>query len=129
MQAAIQTATNVARYWRIWIILASGACVLPTFADDAPPDLVRHIVERETATAAEQANYTYRQEVTVEEINNHGMKAGSYHEARDIIFSPAAERTEKISSKPSNTLVNLKLTEEDFRDIREIQPFLLTKDQ
>jgi hypothetical protein len=26
-------------------------------------------------------------------------------------------------------LVRLKLTEEDFRDIREVQPFLLTKDQ
>ncbi len=31
--------------------------------------------------------------------------------------------------KPYATLTRLKLTEEDFRDIREIQPFLLTKDQ
>jgi hypothetical protein len=31
--------------------------------------------------------------------------------------------------KPSSTLNRLKLTDEDFRDIREVQPFLLTGDQ
>jgi hypothetical protein len=84
---------------------------------------------RETETAQAQANYTYRQMVTIEEINNRGGKAGSYREVREVIFSPKQERTEQMVGKPSDTLSNLKLTEEDFRDIREIQPFLLTKDQ
>ena len=90
---------------------------------------MRRIAARETETAEAQANYTYRQMVTIEEINNRGGKAGSYREVREVIFSPKQERTEQMVGKPSDTLSNLKLTEEDFRDIREIQPFLLTKDQ
>ena len=54
---------------------------------------------------------------------------GEYREVRDIIFSPLHERTEQMVGKPSSTLSRLKLTDEDFRDIRDVQPFLLTKDQ
>jgi len=98
-------------------------------AQDPPPNLVRLIAARETETAAVQSNYTYQQTVTVDEMNPRGFIQGAYREVRDIIFSPAAERTEQMIGKPSNTLTHLRLTEEDFRDMRDIQPFLLTKDQ
>lgn len=90
---------------------------------------MRRIAVRETETAQAQANYTYRQSVTIDELNGSGARQGGYREVRDIIFSPKAERTEQMVGKPVETLKNLRLTEEDFRDIREIQPFLLTKDQ
>ena len=76
-----------------------------------------------------QANYTYRQSVIIGELSNRGEAQGEYREIRDIIFSPTQERTEQMVGKPSNGLTHLQLTDEDFRDIREIQPFLLTKDQ
>ena len=129
MQAAVQSTTSVARNWRIWFILASLSFTPSLLADDPPADLVRRIAARETETAEAQANYTYRQMVTIEEINNRGGTAGTYREVREVIFSPKQERSEQMVGKPSDTLTNLKLTEEDFRDIREIQPFLLTKDQ
>lgn len=53
---------------------------------------------------------------------------GEYREARDIIFSPTHERTEQMIGTPLHTLQHLILTDEDFRDIREIQPFVLTDD-
>ncbi len=84
---------------------------------------------RETETAQAQSNYTYRQSVTIDEFDSHGVRSGGYREIRDVIFSPKLERTEQIIGKPSDTLSRLKLTEEDFRDIREVQPFLMTKDQ
>ena len=90
---------------------------------------MHRVIARETETAQVQANYTYRQSVTIGEINNRGAAQGEYREIRDIIFSPTQERTEQMVAKPSNTLAHLQLTDEDFRDIREIQPFLLTKDQ
>jgi len=71
----------------------------------------------------------YRQSVTIEELTERGSRLGQYREIRDIIFSPAQERTEQMVGKPSSTLSRLKLTEEDFRDIREVQPFLLTRDE
>ena len=84
---------------------------------------------RESETAQAQANYTYRQTVDLNEIDNRGVQAGSYREVRDVIFSPTQERTEQMLGKPFEGLKHLKLTDEDFRDIREVQPFLLTKDQ
>jgi hypothetical protein len=98
-------------------------------AGDPPADLIRRVAARETETAQAQANYTYRQSVTIDELDNRGVATGSYHEARDVIFSPTQARTEQMLGKPSNGLSHIKLTEEDFRDIREVQPFLLTRDQ
>lgn len=103
--------------------------VAPLRANDPPPDLVRKVALRESETAQAQGNYTYRQTVSIEEIDTHGARSGDYREVRDIIFSPAEERTEKLVGKPELNLHNLQLTDEDFRDIREIQPFLLTSEQ
>ncbi len=98
-------------------------------AEDPPANLVRLIAARETETAQAQSNYTYRQTVTLDELNAGGLTQGTYREVRDVIFSPSQERSEQMVGKPSETLSHLKLTEEDFRDMREVQPFLLTKDQ
>jgi hypothetical protein len=130
MQAAIHTRDSVVRNWRICFILASALSFSRlAAAEDPPPNLIRLIAARETETAQAQSNYTYRQSVTLDELNSHGLTEGTYHEVRDIIFSPVHERSEQMVGKPFRTLTHLKLTDEDFRDIREVQPFLLTKDQ
>jgi len=98
-------------------------------AQEAPPDLVRRIAHRETETQAARNDYTYRQTVTFAELDNHGSATGQYREERDIIFSPEHERSEQIIGKPLLTLKRLKMTDEDFQDIRAIQPFVLTEDQ
>ena len=54
---------------------------------------------------------------------------GEYREIRDIIFSPTHERTEQMIGTPRKTLQNLILTGEDFHDIRDIQPLVLTADR
>ena len=46
-----------------------------------------------------------------------------------MIFSPGHERTEQVIGKPLLTLKRLKMTDEDFQDIRGIQPFVMTEDQ
>ncbi len=87
------------------------------------------MAHRETETEAERNEYTYRQTVTIEELDSNGGARGQYHEVRDIIFSPSHERTEQLIGKPQNSLKNLIMTEEDFRDVREIQPLVLTDSQ
>jgi len=129
MHPAVQSTTSVVRNWRIRFILASVIFAAPLVAADPPPNLVRLIAARETQTAEAQGNYTYRQSVTLDELDKRGLTEGSYHEVRDIIFSPTQARTEQFVEKPSDRLTHIKLTDEDFRDIREIQPFLLTSDQ
>jgi hypothetical protein len=95
---------------------------------DAPENLARLVARRETATEAERSEYTYRQVVTIEELDGHGGTRGRYKEVRDVIFSPTHERTEEMIGKPENTLQSLLMTPEDFHDIRDIQPLVLTQD-
>ena len=113
----------------IALILALAAEPLGLRADDPPANLAKLVAHRETETEAERNEYTYRQTVTIEELDSNGGARGQYHEVRDIIFSPSHERTEQLIGKPQNSLKNLIMTEEDFRDIREIQPLVLTDSQ
>jgi hypothetical protein len=98
-------------------------------SQDPPPNLARLVAHRESETEAERNEYTYRQTVTLDELDDHGGTRGSYREVRDIIFSPKHDRTEDFIGKPQDTLKFLRLTEEDFRDIRDIQPLVLTEDR
>jgi len=97
-------------------------------AQEAPPGLARKVAHRESLTQAERNQYAYRQTVRLQELDNRGSAQGEYREVRDIIFSPEHERTEQAIGAPKITLKHLMLTEEDFRDIRDVQPFILTDD-
>src|ERR1039457_630375 len=101
----------------------------PARAQDPPASLAKLVAHRETETEAERSEYTYRQGVTIDELDDHGGARGQYREPRDVIFSPRHDRTERVVGNPSNALKNLILTEQDFEDIRNIQPLVLTEDQ
>lgn len=128
MPPTIQIATSAARRFRMFLSLT--ALVTVAFADPVspPPDLARRVAARETAAMKAREQYTYRQTVVIEEMNPKGGKAGEYREVREVIFSPSGDRTEQMVGKPWNHLARLRLTDEDFRDIREVQPFLFTAD-
>jgi hypothetical protein len=98
-------------------------------AQDPPENLAKLVAHRESETEAERNEYTYRQTVTLEELDDKGTARGQYREARDIIFSPKHERSEEMIGKPQNRLKLLIMTDEDFRDIRDIQPLVLTEDR
>jgi hypothetical protein len=126
-----QPATRVARklpdVFVITLILTFAFSPPLARADDPPPDLAKLAAHRETETEAERNEYTYRQTVTVDELDERGAARGQYRELRDVIFSPKHDRSEDFVGQPTNTLKNLILTEEDFADIRNIQPLVLTE--
>jgi len=99
------------------------------WAQDPPANLAKQVAHRETETETERNEYTYRQTVTLDELDDHGGARGQYREVRDVIFSPKHERSEEFVGKPQNTLKYLLLTDEDFRDLRDIQPLVLTEDR
>lgn len=104
-------------------------CPLTARAQEPPPDLAKRVAQRATETRRARDQYTYRQSVAIEELSASGARAGEYREVRDIVFSPQQERSEQFAGKPVDRLKRLKLTEEDFRDIREVQPFLFDAGQ
>ena len=87
------------------------------------------MAHRESQTETERSEYTYRQGLTIDELDDHGGARGQYKETRDVIFSPQHDRTEQMIGNASNGLKGLILTEEDFQDIRNIQPLVLTEDR
>jgi hypothetical protein len=116
----------------IGLILAfvlSAPQLRPQDTPAAPANLAKLVAHRETETEAERNEYMYRQTVTIEELDNNGAARGAYREVRDIVFSPKHERTEELVGQPSNGLKQLLMTDEDFHDVREIQPLVLTEDR
>ncbi|HZO54856.1 MAG TPA: hypothetical protein VFB63_19270 [Bryobacteraceae bacterium] len=108
-------------------MVALGTCA-GVWAGEPPPNLARLVAERESREVEARSQYMYQQSVLVEEFGKNGGKVGEYREAREVIFSPGGERTEQSVGQTQNRLARLQMTEEDFRDIREVQPFLFTKE-
>ena len=84
------------------------------------------MAHRESETAEERRHYADTQSVRLQEIDAHGIQAGEYREVRDVIFSPTGEVTERFPTEPVSHLKNLIMTPEDFADLRDIQPFVMT---
>jgi hypothetical protein len=113
----------------IALMLASAAvCTPPAGGAEPPPNLLKQIAAMESTIALARENYTYRQAVTLQELDHRDMIKGEYRERRDVTFSPSGSRYEQVIEKPVNTLTEIKMTPEDFADIRSIQPFFLTPD-
>lgn len=109
------------------IVALCGNAVL--HAAEPPANLAKRVARRESETAEERSHYAYTQSVRLNEMRGGTAAMGEYREVREVVFSPAGERTERFSQDPVNNLKNLIMTDEDFADIRNIQPFVMTEDQ
>jgi hypothetical protein len=116
---------NIAPILASALMFAVGAL----HAAEPPPRLLKKIAARETENARARENYTYRQSVSIQEFDDRGTVIGEYREVRDVTFSPNRVRYEQVIERPRSTLTRIKLTPEDFADIRNIQPFFMTADQ
>lgn len=74
---------------------------------------------------AARDEYTYTQTFEFQEIRK-GAPAGRYREVRDITYTGSGERVERHRRRPLLQLDRMRLTEEDFRDLRDVNPFVLT---
>src|SRR5581483_2608715 len=95
---------------------------------EPPPDLLKRIAAREDATEEARNNYVWRQTMMEQELDSRGAETGHYREVLDVLFSPEGKRIEQQVEKPFNSMRHLKLSPEDFSDLRDIQPMLLTSE-
>jgi hypothetical protein len=121
------------------ILLCTGSSFAQTPANlrqEQPPipveEIIKKFSEKEREFRIARANYTYRQDVTMQEINANDRVLGEYRQVSDILFDSNGKRTEKIVYAPASTLgkgaSTLGIDAQDLQDIREIQPFVLTSD-
>lgn len=115
-------------------LISAGACpgqnLSPALAVNTKPprDLAKRVAHNETVARQLRDQYTFRQNFRFEELNATGSRQGFYQEVRDVVFSPDKGRDEVMVQRPTDSLKRIRLTEEDFRDVRDIQNFLFTED-
>ena len=92
-------------------------------------EIIRRFAEKEKEFKVARENYTFKQDVKVQELSDSGRVLGEYHTITDISFDEKGRRTERITYAPASTLKNIGITKEDLQDLENIQPFVLTSDE
>ena len=97
-------------------------------ADPSPEEIIRKFAAKEKEFKMARESYTYRQSVKLEELDQDGNAGGKWELVSDIVFGADNKRTEKVIRAPMVTLRNITLTPQDEKDLRDVQPFVLTSD-
>ncbi|MBI3664604.1 MAG: hypothetical protein HY234_16325 [Acidobacteria bacterium] len=100
-------------------------------ANGAPPpvpiaEIIRQFAAKESEFRIARGNYTYTQFVRVEEFDQNGDPGGQFQRTGEVIFTPEGKRFERITREPPTSLRMLTMSLEDFKDLENIQPFVLT---
>jgi len=96
-----------------------------------PEEIVKKFGEREAEFAQARDNYTFRQSVRVDIVNDDSGKVdGEYQQITDITFSKEGKREEHVVFAPPNTLDDsatpVMMSPTDFDEIEHRLPFILT---
>ena len=90
-------------------------------------EIIKKFGERESAFSKARDEYTFRQTVTVDTINDDTNKPdGEYRQVTDIVFDRDDKRAEHVVFAPQNTIQKVIMTQNDFDDIERRLPFVLT---
>ena len=93
-------------------------------ATSAPTeDIINKFAQHESDFKLARENYTYSQEVLVEDVS---PNPGDYQLDSEIVFTPQGRRYENITYAPAPSLHDFSLSPEDMKDLENIQPFVLT---
>ena len=106
----------------------SASATSSTSAPDMQ-EVIWKFAENEAEFRRARENYTYRQIVKVQELSSEGDVGGTYQVDSDIIFTLQGARTEKVVYAPLSTLRKISISPEDERDLKSIQPFVLTTEE
>lgn len=92
-----------------------------------PDEIVKKFSARETLFAQARLNYTFRQTVKVNTLEEDTNRVdGEYQQITDITFDKEGKRAERVVFAPQNTLERVMMSPADFRDIEQRLPFILT---
>jgi hypothetical protein len=128
-------------------LLALAMATPPVFAqsgfgklDPTPPtgqtadQIIQKFAARESEFAQARNDYTFRQTVKVDNIDDDSGKVqGEYQQVTDIVFDKDGRREEHVVFAPPNTLDQganggITMTIADFDEIEHRLPFILTSD-
>jgi hypothetical protein len=95
--------------------------------DMTPQEIVTKFAARESEFAQARDNYTFRQSVKVDTLDEDtGKVDGEYQQVTDITFNKDGHREEHVVFAPQNTLERVMMSPADFDEIEHRLPFILT---
>jgi hypothetical protein len=109
--------------------LIAGAAFAGNAPDPTPAqidDIISKFAAKEAEFARVRGNYTYRQTMKIQELDESGNVTGKHEMVSDIVFTPSGKRTEHVVYAPVSSLHNIIMTQQDEQDLRDVQPFVLT---
>lgn len=92
-----------------------------------PQQIITKFAARESVFNLARENYTFRQSVKVDTIDDDTNKVdGEYYQVTDVLFDSDGKRDEHVVFAPQNTLERVMMSPADFQDIQHRLPFVLT---
>ncbi len=114
------------------VFLALTLCATSLLAADEPlsqariDEIIQKFAANEAAFAKAREAYTYHQTARIQDLDRAGNTVGRWETVSDIVFDRDLKRTERVVKAPVSTLKNFSLGPEDLKDLKDIQPFVLT---
>jgi hypothetical protein len=102
--------------------------------DSSPPqgqteqEIIQKFAAKEKEFKLAREQYAYRQSLTVQTLDGDAVN-GEFKEVEDVLFDDRGKREEHVVFAPQSTLVGIQMTKEDYDDIRNRMPFVLTTDE
>ncbi len=87
-----------------------------------PQEIIQRFAAKETQFKEARDNYTYRQSIRVETPDD----GGRFEQVWDVLFDDSGRRVENVVFAPQSSLQLVSMSREDFEDIRNVLPFVLT---
>ena len=85
-------------------------------------EIIQRFAAKETQFKEARDNYTYRQTIKIETPDD----GGRFEQTWDVLFDDQGRRIENVVFAPQPTLQLVQMSREDFEDIRNVLPFVLT---
>jgi hypothetical protein len=91
-------------------------------------EVIKHFAAKEKEFKEARDQYTYRQDVKVMTLDG-DTQDGSYQQVFDVTFDDKGHKIKNVVFAPQSTLQRIGMTQEDFDDIENRLPFVLTADE
>lgn len=96
---------------------------------EQPPDadkIIKEFAAKESEFQEARNYYTFRQEVRIQTLGFSDQPTGEFYRLSEVLFDDSGKRYERILRFPPSTLRDLQITQNDLKDLAEVQPFSLT---
>lgn len=132
--------TSSFRSVQLIVALASALVLLPVVRaqegtlDKSEPkgttveEIVKRFAAKEKEFQTARDQYTYRQDVKVQTLEG-DTPDGEYRQVFDVSFDDKGRKVRTVVLSPQPTLQRIFMTTEDFEDIENRLPFVLTSDE